>query len=55
MSPDRLQSSARPGAPKPSKFSAASHQLTQMIGQTLSTRRHHTLTPATPEWISTQA
>ena len=30
------------------------HQLTQMIGQTLSTRRHHTLTPATPEWISTQ-
>ena len=30
------------------------HQLTQMIGQALSTRRHHTLTPATPEWISTQ-
>ena len=30
------------------------HQLTQMIGQTLSTRRHHTVTPATPEWISTQ-
>ena len=32
-----------------------SHQLTQMIGQTLTARRHHTLTPATPEWISTQA
>ena len=30
------------------------HQLTQMIGQALSTRRHHTVTPATPEWISTQ-
>ena len=30
------------------------HQLTQMIGQALSTRRHHTLTPATPEWISAQ-
>ena len=25
-----------------------------MIGQTLSTRRHHTVTPATPEWISSQ-
>jgi hypothetical protein len=32
-----------------------SHQLTQMIGQALSTRRHLTLTPATPESISTQA
>jgi conjugative relaxase-like TrwC/TraI family protein len=30
------------------------HQLTGMIGQTLSTRRHRNLTPATPEWISSQ-
>ena len=30
-------------------------QLTQMIGQALSTRRHRNLTPATAEWISTQA
>ena len=55
MSPARLPSSARPGVLKPSKSSAVSRQLTQMIGQALSTRRHRNLTPATPEWISAQA
>src|SRR6185369_16440945 len=30
------------------------HELSRMIGQSLSISRHHTLTPATPEWISTQ-
>ena len=31
------------------------HELSQMIGQSLSTRRHHTLTAATPEWITHRA